>query len=52
MDKLVSLSCERCVAMVFPPPPSQDQYKLCHEVLLAYVDTFDTYSNFNEAAKV
>ena len=36
----------------FPPPPSQDQYKLCHEALLSYVDTFDTYANFNETAKV
>ena len=27
---------------------SQDQYKLCHEILQAYLpmDSFDTYANF------
>ena len=24
----------------------QDQYKLCHEILQAYLDSFDTYANF------
>ena len=28
------------------PFQSQDQYKLCHEILQAYLDSFDTYANF------